>query len=112
MDPTSKSKCADRRVHVLWGFFIFFIFGTEPVFTVLQERNLHSGQRPGDLHRQGDGSEAATQRNQRRREARATPNDPHDPLILDLTPPPHPPRGFPFAIVLPSVPVGDDEGAR
>lgn len=51
-------------------------------FSPLQERNLHSGQRSGDLHRQGDGSEAATQRNQRRREAR-TANNPAATLVLD-----------------------------
>lgn len=26
MDPTSKSKCADRRVHVLWVYFFIFLF--------------------------------------------------------------------------------------
>lgn len=51
-------------------------------FPSLQERNLHSGQWPGDLHRQGDGSEATTQRNQRRREARPA-NDAADPPVLD-----------------------------
>ncbi|CAF88834.1 unnamed protein product [Tetraodon nigroviridis] len=51
-----------------------------------EERNLHSGQRPGDLHRQGDGSEATAERNQRRREARAA--GPPDPPVLDPPPPP------------------------
>lgn len=37
---------------------------------MLQTGNLHSGQRSGDLHRQGDGPEKTTQRDQWKREVR------------------------------------------
>lgn len=85
-------------------------FETKPPFpsSALQERNLHSGRRPGDLHRQGDGSEAATQRNQRQREARSTATCPPDTLVLDLMPPW---GSSPPPLHLSSVTVGDDKGA-
>lgn len=73
MDLKIKSEWNMERDHteadraVLYLVLTLFGETNDPLLLhLLQEQNLHSGQRPGDLHRQGNGFEQRTHWKQRK----------------------------------------------